>query len=285
MNAETMRPKATSMRERLALFRSNYPCRELQIGQTRWEYISSDKKPESMLLLGGAMATADSSFNTFLRMEERYQMVSPSYPPVYTINEFIHGIAAILDHLNISSTHIMGHSLGAGIAHVFVRQFPERVDKLILDGFGLYTPIHTLFVKAFAKLPTNWLLAYYQRAIAHLLRGAQDGDTAFWASFMEELLNAPTTRERIKGQLGLLIDAFDKPDKYRIFQTYEKPGHVLLVLANDDRGFSQRERDILIASYPGAQIYTFQEGGHLSGYTHSEEFNALVDEFLIQNMV
>lgn len=54
----------------------------------------------------------------------------------------------------------------------------------------------------------------------------------------------------------------------------------VLVLADDDRGFSDQERQALIDSYPGARVHTFTRGGHLASFSRQGEFDALVDRFL-----
>jgi hypothetical protein len=56
----------------------------------------------------------------------------------------------------------------------FVRLRPERVDKLVLGAFGLYTPGHVRLAKLFFKLPYGLLLAYYRRAMKCLLAGGSD---------------------------------------------------------------------------------------------------------------
>lgn len=82
-------------------------------------------------------------------------------------------------------------------------------------------------------------------------------------------------------QFRLLIDIFDHAGEYGVCQPVHKPGRVLLILAKDDRGFTQAEREALIACYPDAQVHWFTSGGHLSGFTRREEFNDVLDCFLL----
>lgn len=82
------------------------------------------------------------------------------------------------------------------------------------------------------------------------------------------------------GQMKLLIDFFEHPNEYGLFRPVERPGQVLLILAEDDRGFMSTEREALKASYPGAMVHSFPSGGHLFGFTHPKEFNQVVDNFL-----
>ncbi len=79
-----------------------------------------------MLLLGGGLSVGETSFQNILRLEQYYRVLSPSYPPVGKVRRIVDGLAAILDREGIARTNIFGHSLGAGIAHAFVRAYGDR---------------------------------------------------------------------------------------------------------------------------------------------------------------
>lgn len=97
----------------------------------------------ALLVLGGGFSFGDSAFRTISAFEPRVRVISPSYPPVRTMSELLAGVAAILDAEGVPSASVIGHSLGAGVAHAFSRRYPRRVDRLVLSGFGLYTAGHT----------------------------------------------------------------------------------------------------------------------------------------------
>jgi pimeloyl-ACP methyl ester carboxylesterase len=170
--------------------------------------------------------------------------------------------------------------LGSAVAHAFIRIKPECVDKLVLDGFGLYTPRHTRTVKYFFKLPYFLLVAYYRRVLRRLIQDGGDSETHFYNIYLQEILASKRNKNSFIGQFKLLVDIFDHPEKYRLFQTVEKPGKIQLILAKDDRGFTAEERQALIDSYPGARVHTFQAGGHLAAFNHRAEFDRVLDEFL-----
>ncbi len=50
----------------------------------------------------------------------------------YALANMARDISGLLDELNISRIHLLGYSMGGAIAQEFVRQFPDRVDSLIL---------------------------------------------------------------------------------------------------------------------------------------------------------
>jgi pimeloyl-ACP methyl ester carboxylesterase len=55
---------------------------------------------------------------------------------VYTINQMAMDVVALLDHLGISSAHVLGHSMGGRIALEMTLDFPGRVKSLILAASG-----------------------------------------------------------------------------------------------------------------------------------------------------
>jgi pimeloyl-ACP methyl ester carboxylesterase len=55
---------------------------------------------------------------------------------VYTINQMANDVVALLDHLKISSAHLLGHSMGGRIALEMALNFPGRVKSLIMAASG-----------------------------------------------------------------------------------------------------------------------------------------------------
>ena len=196
----------------LRAFRATHPYRSLTVGGVEWKYIAGPAAPRAedvsagpdgakpaLLVLGGGFSFGDSAFRTVTAFEPRFRVISPSYPPVRTMAELVAGIAAILDAEGIPSASVFGHSLGAGVAHAFSRRYPQRVDRLVLSGFGLYTRGHTRlaggFVRVFSLLPKSALAAFYRPRIARLVAGAADDDVLSSAPTQRTSL-PPTPRNR-----------------------------------------------------------------------------------------
>lgn len=270
-------------RETLREFRASHPYKHTEINGVSWEYIACGQGEQTLLILGGGLSVGETSFATILRLEKQFRILSPSYPSVGKMDVVADGLAAILDREKIPKASIFGHSLGSAVGHVFIRLYPERVDRLVLDAFGLYTPMHARLARLFLSLPYPVLKSYYRGALERLLANAEEADRLFMKAYVEELFTTLHTRETFLGQFKLLVDIFTHYEKYRVFQPVKRPGKVLLMLADDDRGFTPGEREALIETYPDAWTHQFTTGGHLTGFTHPEEFNAVLDEFLKMN--
>ena len=61
---------------------------------------------------------------------------SSKLPGDYSLGAMANSIRDLLDHLRIDRAHFVGHSLGGGITMQFAYQFPERVDRIVLDASG-----------------------------------------------------------------------------------------------------------------------------------------------------
>ena len=279
----------------LRAFRATHPYRSLTVGGVEWKYIAGPAAPRAedvsagpdgakpaLLVLGGGFSFGDSAFRTISAFEPRFRVISPSYPPVRTMAELVAGIAAILDAEGIPSASVFGHSLGAGVAHAFSRRYPQRVDRLILSGFGLYTRGRTrlvgAFVRVFSLLPKSALAAFYRPRIARLVAGAEENERAFLSAYTEDLF-AAHTKESALARLAVLLDLAEHPDRDAA-STFGRPEDVLVIAAADDRGFTPREREALLAAYPGARAYVFRGGGHWAAVTHPAEYADVVGRFL-----
>jgi len=277
---ELYRDAPVEQREVLRDFRATHPYQHLTVNGVEWEFIASGQGDQAVLILGGGLSVGESSFRNILRLEKKYRVLSPSYPPVGKMGPIAEGLAAILQEQGFARAHILGHSLGAGVGHAFIRLQPDRVDKLVLNAFGLYTPAHVRSAKLFLKLPVRLLMTYYRRAFKRLLAQAGDADQRFYAIYTNEVMTRLHTPQTLKGQFKLLMDIFDNAEAYGIFRPVERTDKVLLVFAEDDKGFTAEERQALKDTYPGAQIHSFASGGHLASFNRQAEFDAVVDGFL-----
>ena len=56
----------------------------------------------------------------------------------FTIRQFADDLYAFMDNHNIPKAHILGFSDGGNIAMIFALKYPDKVDKLILNGANLF---------------------------------------------------------------------------------------------------------------------------------------------------
>jgi pimeloyl-ACP methyl ester carboxylesterase len=281
---ELYREVSPERREQLLQFRATHPYKHLTVGDVAWEYIACGEGEQALLLLGGGISVGETAFRRIVALKDRVRIVSPSYPVVSQMALVADGLAAILDAEGIQRAHVFGHSLGSAAAHVFVRRHPERVDKLALSGFGIYNQRNArraqLLVRLLGWLPFGVFRAVYMRKIRRLLAGAAEDERAFMLAYCEELFRVQDNKATAMARFKVLFDLIDNADVLGVFVPVERPGRVLIIAAEDDAGFEPSERETLRSLYPGAQVHTFDSGGHWAWLTRREEYDAVLYEFL-----
>lgn len=79
----------------------------------------------------------------------------PDHPP--SIAEYARIVPALLDHLGLQTASVLGHHTGALIITDAVLQFPDRVDKVILNGPLPLTDEERAYFKTVMAAEKNWI--------------------------------------------------------------------------------------------------------------------------------
>jgi len=168
----------------------------------------------------------------------------------FTIRQFADDLKYFMDAHEIEKAHILGFSDGGNIAMCFALKYPERVERLILNGANLFPR----GVKAYAQVPIT--MGYY----AARLFARKDS----YALHQAELL-------------GLMVnDPYIKPRELAAIT------HPTLVIAGDRDLIKERHTKLIHRSLPNAQLAIIP-GDHAVAAMNPEAFNAAVWAFLTDN--
>ena len=172
---------------------------------------------------------------------------SPRGNAPFTIRQFAEDLQCLMDQLQIDRANLLGFSDGGNIALVFALNYPERVEKLILNGENL----ESKGVKWTVQLPIE--IGY---RIAKL----------FAKKSAEALRNAE--------MLGLMVnDPNLRPEELSAIQAKT------LVIAGTKDMIRHDHTELIAKSIPGAQLL-FIEGDHFIANKCPEEFNRAISAFL-----
>jgi len=274
----------TERREVLRSFRLHHPYRRMSLGGLEWGYIASGSGRDAVMVLGSVTSTAESSFELISVLEQEFRVISPTYPPVTSAAILIDGFVTMLDMAGIDQVHLFGHSLGAGIAHVFVRSHPDRVNKVVLSSFGL--PSRKAAKKSrrrswlFEKLPYGTAKRHYFREVRRAYADADEGEVAFMAAYTYDRFELQHTPAGLRGRYRLVRDLIDNADVYRVGEPIERPGQVLIIQAEDDGDFAPDAQVALRDTYPGATVKVFPTGGHDVRRQNREAYDEALFDFL-----
>lgn len=190
---------------------------------------------------------AFSEFYHVYALDTRGHGQTPRGRAPFTIRQFADDLQCFMDERQIAKAHLLGFSDGGNIALVFSMRYPERVDKLILNGANL----NAGGVKRSIQIPIE--IGY---RIARIFSGKSD----------EAKLNAET--------LGLMVN-----DPNVSVEELSKVRAKTLVIAGTRDMIKEKHTKLIAEHIPGAEL-AFIRSDHFIADKNAGEFNRRVLEFL-----
>lgn len=167
----------------------------------------------------------------------------------FTIRQFAEDLKDFMDEHEIEKAHLLGFSDGGNIALVFALKYPQRVDKLILNGANL----NTKGVKPSVQIP---IVAGYKMA----------------SLFARKSFEAKKNAE----MLGLMVN-----DPGITPQELSELHVPVLVIAGQKDMIRQEHTELIYKSLPNAEIAIIP-GNHFIASKNAEPFNIIVRDFLMK---
>ncbi|MBM6737330.1 alpha/beta fold hydrolase [Faecalicatena fissicatena] len=172
---------------------------------------------------------------------------SPRGPAPFTIRQFAEDLREFVEEMGIERADLLGFSDGGNIAIIFALRYPERVDRLILNGANLWSR----GVKPSVQIPI--ILGYYA--------------ASFFGHFSGKArANAELLRLMVK-------DPNIEQEELRNIQS------PTLVIAGERDMIREEHTRLIAAEIPGAELRIIP-GDHFIAAGNPEAFNREVDRFL-----
>lgn len=172
---------------------------------------------------------------------------SPRGEAPFTIRQFAQDLLELMDLLKLEKAHILGFSDGGNIALVFALAYPQRVDRLIVNGANLYPR----GVRWTVQLPIEIGFRIARRS----------ADKSPEACRHAELLGLMVNDPNLSAEQLSAIRART------------------LVIAGTRDMIRRSHTELIAGSIPGAKL-AFVEGDHFIANRCPEEFNRIVNAFL-----
>ena len=167
----------------------------------------------------------------------------------FTIRQFADDLRCFMDEHGIEKAHLLGFSDGGNIAMIFAMRYPERVDRLILNGANL----DTRGVKRAVQIPVE--IGY---RMAKLFSGRSEAARAN-AEMLGLMINDPNVRpEELEAIRAKTLVIAGTKDLIKPSQTRQIAEHI-----------------------PDSRL-VFVEGNHFIAGKNPEEFNRAVLDFLTE---
>ncbi len=245
-------------------------------------YFKEEGAGPSLLLVHGLTVTGDMFEPVNEHFGARHRLIIPDLRghgrsrglgPPFTPAQMASDLAKLLDHLAISSTVVLGYSMGGAIAQQFAIDHPDRCRRLVLAS------TYTCNVATFAEKLAVRIFPPFIRVLG--LRSF--GKFAFLAGTRQ------VSKERADWLVGIiaaqdrklmstvLTETLIKFDSRPRLPEIKCP--TLIVAGSLDKG-DLHQAKLLHSGIAGSQLKVMDGADHALIWAQTEEFVRIVDEFI-----
>jgi len=196
----------------------------------------------------------------------------------YSLSGWLKQVVDFLDALGVERAHFVGNSFGGALALAMATQHPERVDKMVLMGsMGVSFPITEGLEKVWGYEPSMANMAVLCNLFLHNQTLAPPDliESRYQSSIQpgfQESFHAMFPEPRQDSVDALAIYEANLGD-------VKAPTLVIHGLQDNVIPVSNALR--LLNRLPDAQLHVFGQCGHWTQIEHTDEFCALVRDFLV----
>jgi esterase len=188
------------------------------------------------------------------------------HTPSYTRVNYLGDIVGLLDHLDLQSVVLLGHSLGGVNAYEFAARFPDRVSAMIIEDIGAVINDDTSFALPWAGLyATRAALEERigERLVPALTPSIRETAAGWTLAF--------DPRDTVQSQKELNGDHWD--------DWLASSCPALLIGGRDSRVTDAAQLEQMASRRPNTKLVTLA-GGHVVHFDNPVGFAKTVGEFL-----
>lgn len=267
-------------------------AKRILIAGLEWTYVTDGQGERAMLLFHGMVGGGDSMHSLIDAFKDRYCVIAPTIANTHSLDAMCHAVNAILDEENAGKAIVLGGSFGGTMAQAFFSRYKNRVEDLILLSTGAPDhkkgAINEKILKLFAPLPFSLMRKLMRMELSKRLVADETPEIAervkSLKARLKDYIERQMTREVYMSRMSLFVD-FLKNEKYKPEDRAGWPGRILILESTDDPMINEKERGRLKATYPEAEVYTFNGAGHLITILKLDEMLDVVRKFLRENRI
>jgi aminoacrylate hydrolase len=209
---------------------------------------------------------------------------------VYTLEQMAADIVALMDHLEIETAHLLGHSMGGRIAMCMTQNFPGRVKSLIMAASGS-GPAARPGSDCVPGLPHRLVVELAELGLEKLIRREVcESDTFFTKDYrdrhrdkVEEFFKlAWATHAKLSEFVHLCIARHNWEGTHRLGDV-NVPTLVLIGDADSGGSNHMAQSEVLIKRIPGAELKVLKGQSHGFFWQVPEETNRLILDWVAKH--
>lgn len=245
-----------------------------------------------VVLLHGFMDTLESWRGNMNLLGQRHRVVALDMlgfgcserilQPAYSLKEQSRVLAEFLDLQGIERAAIVGHSLGGALAAQFAYDYPNRVERLVLEDAAVYlrVPRVSSLVGRIPRFIPRGMIGLYSMNPVAIKAGLMNafGDPS---RIEEESIASRARGFRVRDTAEALMWMLDSP------RDSDLPGSAgqlnvptLVIWGEKDRVLPMSHGRRLQRDLPNARLVILEGAGHLPHEEMPEKVNQLLDGFL-----
>jgi pimeloyl-ACP methyl ester carboxylesterase len=260
-------------------FRAQHPAKSLNVNGVTWEYAGFGQGQEAIVFLHGTTGAYDIWWQQMQELQDRYHVVSVTYPAVNTLQKLDEGVMAVMDAEKVSQAHIVGTSLGGYLAQYLVAKHPERVLSAVFSNTFPNNDILAEKNKAIGTalpfLPECLVMAILRDSFVKVIYPTS-GNNEVTLAFLTEMASGRMSKAQVYGRYLCDVEPITNPNVAALkFPT-------LIIEADNDPLVEKSLREQLKAAYPAVPVRTLSSG-HFPYLNRSTGFTSIIADFITAN--
>lgn len=258
----------------------NIHSKQIKVGKLNIRYFTAGNG-EPLVVIHGGGGGAEGWLENVSELSERYRIYAPDLPgfgdsqPMdgdHGISEFVQFVEDFTHSLGLKRFHLIGHSVGGGIALRYALKFPYKVGKLVLVSSMCLGKEIALWVRV---LSSSVFFRSLGVAAAAILKAVKWLLNLVYAPF--KFIN-PLPRAKV--DLGRGMTTLREQTTVLANRLSELMMPTLLVWGANDSIVPVSQAYAAAELIPDCQLHVFEGCGHSVYREKVEEFSHLLTEFL-----
>ena len=254
--------------------------KKIKVGELDIHYFTGGQGDPLVVIHGGG-AGADSWVQNVAELSQHYRIYVPDLPGFghsqtmegdYGISEFVEFVEDFTRSLGLKRFHLVGHSIGGGIALRYALKFPHRISKLVLVSSMFLGKEIALWVTVLSSCTLCRSLGI---AAAIILKAVKRLVNLVYAP-----LKFVNPLPRAKVNFGTAVTTFREQAAVLVNQLSELMVPTLLVWGANDGIVPVSNAYDAAQLIPDCQLHVFEDCGHSVYKQKVKEFSHLLTTFL-----
>jgi len=258
--------------------------KQVVVNNTVWRYYRLGEGTPILWLTGG-LRRAALGFAFMERLAARHTVISPDYPPVQTIGEFMSAFDTILQTEGVGTFVLGGQSYGGMLAQAYLAHQAHRVDRLVLSSTGpadhgkAWLPMEHVVIALLHLLPERTAKNLFEGVLLKVIT-PPEAERAEWLEAIHTIMRDDLSRGDVVSHFAVAADMIRKgiviPAAYQSWV-----GRVVVLTAENDPTQSKKDFPRYEKLFGRAvEVANMGDMGHTAALFNSYTYVALLEQAL-----